>query len=81
MRVRISDSDVLPAGRNVASGGLTVRAGAVEATADLELYEPRGAADDPLLPAIVRAPGDVARTATGDPLAPCDVVTVYADGG
>ena len=67
-------------GTVAATGGLAVTpGGALHALLDVELLEPRGAADDPLLPDIVRAPGDIARTATGDPLAPCAVVTQVLD--
>lgn len=68
-------------GTILASGGLAPSGAALRAVADLELYEPRGAADDPLLPSITRVPGDVARTAGGDPLAPCAVVVEYIDAG
>jgi hypothetical protein len=71
---------VLPDGTVIATGGLTVIAGALHAAADLEIYEPRGTTADPLLPEITRAPGDVARNTGGDPAAPCTVI-VGADGG
>jgi hypothetical protein len=70
-------------GMILVSGGLSLgdTATTLRALPDVELYEPRSAADDPLLPEIVRAPGDVARTQGGDPLAPCDVIVVYDDAG
>jgi hypothetical protein len=67
-------------GTVAATGGLAVSAaGTLHGVVDVELYEPRGAGDDPLLPDIVREPGDVARTGVGEPLAPCDVVVSYPD--
>ncbi len=76
-------STTLADGRVLVTGGLAVGATptTLRAVIDVELYEPRGAADDPLLPAIVRAPGDVARTEGGEPLAPCEVVVRYDDAG
>jgi hypothetical protein len=71
---------LLADGTVAATGGLAVTTGgSLHAAVDIELYEPRGAADDPLLPEIVRAPGDVARTGVGEPLAPCSVVVEYPD--
>ncbi len=74
---------VLVDGMALVSGGLAVGAAAatLRALPDVELFKERGAADDPLLPAIVRAAGDVARTADGEPLAPCTLIDVDdADG-
>jgi hypothetical protein len=57
---------LLADGTVLATGGLSATPAAI---ADLELYEPRGAADDPLM----RAPGTV--------LMPCAVVEGATDGG
>ena len=71
---------LLSDGTVAATGGLAVgTAGGLHAVLDVELYEPRGLGDDPLLPEIVRMPGDVARTGIGEPLAPCAVVIDYPD--
>lgn len=70
---------LLSDGTVAATGGLAVGAGGLHAVLDVELYEPRGLGDDPLLPEIVRDPGDVARTGVGEPLAPCAVVVEYPD--
>lgn len=70
---------LLADGTVLVSGGLTPSGTGLRAVTDLELYESRGLADDPLLPAIDRDPGDVARTTSGAPLAPCTVVVEYAD--
>jgi len=73
---------LLDDGTVAVTGGLSVAPGNnLQAILDVELYEPRGAADDPLLPQIVRDPGDVARTGVGEPLAPCTVVIDYPDAG
>lgn len=65
-------------GTVVASGGLGELLGTLHALVDLEIYEPRGTADDPLGDG-VRAAGDVARDDAGAPLAPCEVVTTLVD--
>ncbi|MCB9563830.1 MAG: hypothetical protein H6708_25835 [Kofleriaceae bacterium] len=70
-------------GMVLVTGGLAAGADAatLRALADVEIYEPRGTADDPLRPQTVRAPGDVVRGTDGAPQAPCGVVTVYDDDG
>lgn len=68
---------LLPDGRVLVSGGFSPAAqpDMIRALRDAELYEPHEAADDPIADlALDRAPGDVARTADGAPLAPCTLV-------
>jgi hypothetical protein len=69
---------VLRDGTVLASGGIT-NGNPLAASPDLEIYEPRGTADDPLAPDIVRDPGDVARDTDGNPVASCAVIN--ADAG
>jgi hypothetical protein len=68
---------LLPDGAVLVTGGFSPAAQAdmIRALRDAELYAPHEAADDPIGDlALGRAPGDVARTPEGTPLAPCTLV-------
>jgi hypothetical protein len=60
-------------GTVVVTGGLGTIAGALTALADVEIYEPRGTADDPLGAPAGRPPGEA--------LSPCTIVVEGVDAG
>ncbi|HUH01900.1 MAG TPA: hypothetical protein VML75_07875, partial [Kofleriaceae bacterium] len=72
---------VLPDGRVLITGGLHAAA-ALQVIRDAEIYDPRGATDDPiadLRPEIVRSPGDLARDWQSlEPVSPCAIIELDA---
>ncbi len=73
---RLADGTVLVTGGFVVDPADPAR---LQATAVVEEFEAHRAADDPLKDLMMRAPGDIARDVTGQPLAECARVGVTPD--
>ncbi len=61
-------------GKVLITGGIHASGSALEVLADAELFDPRELDDDPIAdlgPAIERAPGDIVRDSTGEPVSEC----------
>jgi hypothetical protein len=74
----------LPDGTVLVTGGFSpaVTPDQIRAVRDAELFDPHGAADDPIADlGLARAAGDVARSTGGEPLAPCTLIGGGGGGG